>query len=52
MKMEIDSLLESLEYVDGVTFPLENRRSVEYGKLFDETALKFYEVVTGRPYPK
>ena len=52
MKMEIESLLENLEYIDGVKFPLENRNTPEYRNLFDETAMKFYEAITERPYPQ
>ena len=52
MKMEIESLLENLEYIDGVKFPQQNRTGVEYQNLFDETAMKFYEVVVGLPYPQ
>jgi len=50
--MEIESLLENLEYIDGVKFPQQNRTGVEYQNLFDETAMKFYEVVVGLPYPQ
>jgi len=52
VKIEIESLLENLEYIDGVKFPQQNRTGVEYQNLFDETAMKFYEVVVGLPYPK
>ena len=51
IKMQIDMMLETLEYVHGVKFPLENRTGAEYRKLFDETALKIYEGVVGKPYP-
>jgi len=50
--VEIDISLEGLEDIEGVKFPLRNRTSVEYQKLFDETSLKVYEAVTGRPHPK
>ena len=49
VKMEIESLLENLEHIDGVKFPLENRNTPGYRKLFDETAFKFYKAVTGQP---
>jgi len=50
--VEIDMFLEGLEDIKGVNFPLQNRTGLEYQKLFNETALKIYEAVTGRPYPK
>ena len=52
IKMQMDMMLETLEYVDGVKFPLENRTGPEYRKLFDETALKVYEGVVGKSYPE
>ena len=51
IKMQMDMMLETLEYVDGVKFLLKNRTGAEYRKLFDETALKIYEAVVGKPYP-
>ena len=50
--LETDMSLQNLEDIKGVNFPLQNRTGVEYQKLFDETTLKIYEAVTGRPYPK
>ena len=51
IKMQMDMMLETLDYVDGVKFPLENRTGPEYRKLFDETALKVYEAMVGKSYP-
>jgi hypothetical protein len=51
LKIEMENLLGTLENVDGVKFPQENRTGPEYRKLFDETALKIYEGVVGKPYP-
>ncbi len=50
LKMQMDMMLQTLEFVDGVNFPLENRTGPEYRKLFDETALEVYESVVGKPY--
>ena len=50
--VEIDLFLQELEYIEGVNFPLENRRSAEYRTLFEETAHRIYQSVVGRPYPK
>jgi hypothetical protein len=50
IKMQMDMMLEILEYVDGVKFPVENRTGDEYRKLFDETAFVVYEAVVGKPY--
>ena len=48
----LENLLETLEFVDGVKFPQENRTGDEYRKLFNETAFVVYETVVGKPYPK
>ena len=52
VKMQMDMMLEILDNVDGVKVPLDNRTGPEYRRLFDETALEFYEAVVGNPYPK
>ena len=52
LKIEMETLLETLEYVEGVKFPHENRTGAEYKRFFDETSLKIYEAVVGKPYPK
>lgn len=51
VKMQMDMMLQILENVDGVRFPLENRTGAEYRKLFNNTALRVYEAVVGKPYP-
>ena len=51
IKMQMDMMLETLEYVDGVKFPLDNRTGPGYRKLFDETAFVVYEAVVGKSYP-
>ena len=50
IKMQMDMILEILEYVDGVKFSLENRIGGEYRRFSDETALRMYEAVVGKPY--
>ncbi len=52
LEVEIDRHLDTLEYLKGVKFPDRSIKNREYRRVFDETAGKVYEVITGRPCPK
>ena len=52
LKIEMENLLGTLENIDGVKFPLENRTGPECRNLFDETAFVVYEAVVGKSYPQ
>ncbi len=50
--VEMDMKLEMMQYLDGVKMPYRSVKDPEYNRVFDETAKKIYEVITGRPCPK
>ena len=50
--IEIDQYLDTLEYLKEVKFPHRNIKNWEYKRVFSETAIKVYEVITGRLYPR
>lgn len=50
--VEIDMKLDMLSYLKGVIVPGRNIRNSEYHKVFEETAKRIYEVITGRSCPK
>ena len=52
VKMQMDMMLEVLDNVEGVKFPLKNRTDAQYKKLSHETALGIYEAVVGKAYPR
>ena len=52
IELDMDLSLESLESIQGVKFSQNDREAPEYKQFFDETEMKIYEVMTGRPYPK
>jgi len=52
LEVEIDRHLDTLEYLKGVKFPTRSIKNREYSRVFDETARKVYEVITGRPCPR
>ena len=51
IEVEIDQHLDMLEYLEGINIPFRNAADEEFGHVFDETARKIYEVITGRPCP-
>ena len=52
IEAEIDRHLDTLEDTKGVRFPSRGTKNKEFGRIFDETARRVYEVITGRPYPE
>jgi hypothetical protein len=50
--VEIDQHLDELEYLEGVKFPNRSIKNHAFGRAFNETAKKIYEVITGRSCPK
>ena len=50
--VEIDMNLEMLSCQRGVKMPDRNIRNREYNRVFDETARRIYEVITGRRCPE
>ena len=49
--VEIDMNLEMLSYQKGVKVLGRNIGNPDYNRVFDETARRIYEVVTGRALP-
>ena len=41
-----------LQHYKSVKFYQNDRKATEYKQFFDETEMKIYEVMTGRPYPR
>jgi hypothetical protein len=52
IEVEADQHLDTLEEVKGVRFPFRSINDRDFKPVFDETARKVYEVITGRPYPE
>jgi len=50
--VEIDMKLDMLSYLKGVTVPGRNIQNPNYNRVFDETAKRIYEVITGRGCPE
>jgi hypothetical protein len=50
--VEIDMKLDMLSYLKGVIVPGRNIQNPDYNQVFDETAKRIYEVVTGRGCPE
>jgi hypothetical protein len=50
--VEIDMKLDMLSYQKGVKIPDRNIRNPDYNRVFDETARRIYEAVTGRECPE
>jgi hypothetical protein len=44
--------LDMLSYLKGVTVPGRTIQNPGYNRVFDETARRIYEVITGRGCPK
>lgn len=50
--VEIDMTLEMLSYQKGVKVPGRNIKNPNYNRVFDETARRIYEAITGRVCPE
>ena len=50
--VEIDMKLDMLSYLKGVIVPSCNIQNPDYNRVFDETAKRIYEVITGRGCPE
>ena len=50
--VEIDMKLEMLSYQKGVKVPGRNIRNPDYNRVFDESARRIYDVITGRGCPE
>jgi hypothetical protein len=50
--VEIDMTLDMLSYQKGVKLSGRNIENPDYNRVFDETARRIYEAVTGRGYPE
>ena len=50
--VEIDMKLDMLSYLKGIIVPGRNIQNPDYNQVFDETARRIYEVVTGRGCPE
>ena len=50
--VEIDMKLDMLSYLKGVKVPGRNIRNPAYNQVFDKTAKRIYEVITGRCCPE
>ena len=50
--VEIDMKLDMLSYLKGVIVPGRNIQNPDYNRVFDETAKRIYEVITGRGCPE
>jgi hypothetical protein len=46
--VEIDMKLDMLSYLKGVKVPGRNIRNPDYNEVFEKTAKRIYEAVTGR----
>ena len=52
IELDMDMALDGLQHYKGVKFSQNDRKAPEYEQFFDETEMKIYEVMIGRPYPK
>jgi hypothetical protein len=52
ISVEIDMKLDMLSYQKGVKVPGRNIRNPDYNRVFNETAKRIYEVITGRGCPE
>ena len=50
--VEMDQHLDALEELEGITFSRINYNNEHYRQVFDETAKKVYEAITGRACPE
>ena len=50
--VEIDMTLDMLSYQKGVKVPGRNIKNPDYNRIFDETARRIYEAVSGRECPE
>ena len=50
--VEIDMKLDMLSYIKDILLPGRNIRNPDYNRVFDETARRIYEVITGRGCPE
>ena len=50
--VEIDVKLDMLSYQKDIIVPGRNIQNPDYKKVFDETAKRIYEIITGRPCPE
>ena len=50
IELDMDMALDDLEHYKSVKFSQNDRKVPEYKQFFDETEMKIYEVMTGRPY--
>jgi len=50
--VEIDMKLDMLSYLKGIIVPGRNIQNPDYNRVFDETAKRIYEVITGRDCPE
>ena len=50
--VEIDMKLDMLSYLKDVKMPDRTIRNPDYNRVFDETAKRIYEVITGRGCPE
>lgn len=48
---EIDQHLDTLEYLESVQFPNRNIKDPKFNNVFNDTAVKLYETITGQPCP-
>jgi hypothetical protein len=52
ISVEIDMKLDMLCYLKDVKMPDRNIRNPDYNRVFNETAKRIYEVITGRGCPE
>jgi len=52
IEVEIDQHLDTLEEVKGARFPSRDIENRDFKRVFDETARRVFEAITGRPYPE
>jgi hypothetical protein len=50
--VEIDMRLDMLSYLKDINVPGRNIQNQDYNRVFNETAKRIYEVITGRDCPK
>jgi len=50
--VEIDMTMDMLSYQKGVKMPGRNIKNPDYNRVFDETARRIYEAITGRRCPE
>ncbi len=51
LTVELDMNLEEINYLKGVEMPDRSMKNIGYNRVFDETARKIYQKITGRPCP-